>query len=153
MKILIRNVKDFGTVAVYGVHQVVESERDIEDAVETAERDNFPCIVFYFRYFQGWMRDSEFRQLVDEAKSRDTDKLVKNFLKGIDARSISFYERLDGNGSTETSDESFGTCDISGIRGSLVPCVACTEEGGELIEFEAGEWLVDGALGKIAGYF
>ena len=49
-------------------------------------------------------------------------------------------------------DPSFGTCDISGDQG-VVYAVAALDVDHNEVSFDAGEWLVGGALGKIAGYF
>lgn len=71
MKIIIKNIKEFGTVASIGVHQVLETERDIENAYYNANRDNFPTIFFYVSYPTNWMQDVDFRRLINEAKSFD----------------------------------------------------------------------------------
>lgn len=68
---------------------------------------------------------------------------------GLRGDTISFYVDKDGN---EQSDVSFGDCEISGIVGNLVDCTALGEDG-KVYSFQAGEWLVSGHLGKIAGAF
>jgi len=67
--ITIKNIKDFGTINIQGVHQIVESERDIDNAVYNAERDGFNQIIFYMSYPANWMTDFDFRQLVRAAKN------------------------------------------------------------------------------------
>lgn len=69
MKVFIKNINDFGTVGIQGVHQVVESEGDIDAAVERAEKDGFKNIFFYFIYPSNWMNDMDFRSLVSTARS------------------------------------------------------------------------------------
>ncbi|HYX39967.1 MAG TPA: hypothetical protein VE954_43275 [Oligoflexus sp.] len=69
MKVLIRNAKSFGTLAFAGVHQIVDSERDIDNAVERAVRDGFKSIIFYFSYPSNWVTNHDFRSLVSEARA------------------------------------------------------------------------------------
>lgn len=66
----------------------------------------------------------------------------------VDERTISFYCNADG----DSPDSNFGRCDISGLKGSVAYCMALTNTG-EVLEFSAGEWLVGGVLGRIAGAF
>jgi hypothetical protein len=66
----------------------------------------------------------------------------------IQANTISFYTDTEGS----ELESSFGTCDLSGERGDIVPCIALNSEG-KVISFEAGTWLVHGHLGKLAGAF
>jgi hypothetical protein len=68
MQVLIKNVKDFGTVNCIGVHQVLSDERDIENAYYNADRGGFNRIVFYVSYSSNWMFDSDFRSLVKQAR-------------------------------------------------------------------------------------
>ena len=64
MRILIKNAKDFGTYNLQGIHQIVESEDDIQNALQAADRDNFNRIIFYVYYPTNWMTDYDFRALV-----------------------------------------------------------------------------------------
>ena len=70
---------------------------------------------------------------------------VREILKSwdIDVRTISI---------NTDDDLSFGTCDISG-NDELVYSVTALDVDGNEVSFEAGESLVTGALGKVAGYF
>lgn len=166
MQVIIRNIKQFGTINIQGVHQVVDDEGDIENAVYNAERDGFNRIIFYFSYPPNWMRDHDFRCLVQAA--RDAVPNVEAWIKdqGIDPKTISFYsmpaesctwldelERDDDDDSPVDVEGHYGTCDITGIQGTVVPCMACLKDSGEIIEFEALESLVGGPLGKLAGAF
>ena len=74
--------------------------------------------------------------------------------QGIQGSTISFYvsEEPDENGEYSESESFFGTCDLSGIKGDIVHCMALGKDG-ELIHFDAGTWLVHGHLGRIAGAF
>lgn len=62
----------------------------------------------------------------------------------IRVETISFY--------VDDSEASFGTCDLTGERGNVVQCSALTIHG-DVYHFEAGDWLVHGLLGKLAGAF
>lgn len=78
-------------------------------------------------------------------------KETKEYLKvnKIVAASISFYVSED----SENEGESFfGLCELSGMKGDVVSCRALDTEG-NLVRFNAGTWLVHGALGKLAGAF
>ncbi len=52
----------------------------------------------------------------------------------------------------ELNDVEFGTCEISGADCYVVNCI-CTDLNGEIVEFQASERLVGGALGELAGAF
>lgn len=81
-------------------------------------------------------------------------------LEELDIRpnTVSFYvatpEECDDEGDcTDGESEAFfGTCDISGIRGDIVHCMALNSKN-EVVRFDAGTWLVHGHLGKLAGAF
>lgn len=81
--------------------------------------------------------------------------LVRAWLasSGVNVHTISFYS-VGGavDGEAEEAEAFFGTCEITGVRGNVVPCQALDADG-ELISFEAGDWLVHGVLGKLAGAF
>jgi hypothetical protein len=47
MQVLYKELADWGTVYLQGVHRILERERDVEDAFATAERDGFTRIIFY----------------------------------------------------------------------------------------------------------
>lgn len=51
-----------------------------------------------------------------------------------------------------SSDPWFGMCDISGDHGNIYRCTAATNDG-DVVDFDAGEWLIGGHLGCIAGAF
>lgn len=68
MQVLIKNVKQFGTVAIQGVHQVVDHERDIDRAIDEANHHGFNRVIFYFHYHSNWMVDTDFRVLVKKAR-------------------------------------------------------------------------------------
>lgn len=80
---------------------------------------------------------------------------VLQMLKDLDiqASTISFYNVLTEDGEdAEDAEGYFGTCDLSGMQGDVVPCLALNSKG-KIISFEAGTWLVHGILGKLAGAF
>ena len=71
----------------------------------------------------------------------------------VNPNTISFYATLNENGDTvDAPDTEFTTCDISGKLATCVNCVALTTDG-TLIEFQARDGLVGGALGRAAGAF
>lgn len=72
-------------------------------------------------------------------------------IQGIRANTISFYVAEEGS-DDDDSEAFFGTCDLSGIRGDVVHCMAL-DRNDEIVRFEAGTWLVHGYLGKLAGAF
>lgn len=78
--------------------------------------------------------------------------------QGIDCRTITLCVATNDEGEPAREDEGgsedgwFGTCDISGDRGHVYKCQACTKDG-DAVDFDAGEWLIGGALGRIAGAF
>ncbi len=67
-KVLIKNLNQFGTIAIQGVHQVLQDEWDIENARYNANRDGYDLIIFYVKYYAGWMNDFDFRRLVSSAR-------------------------------------------------------------------------------------
>lgn len=68
---------------------------------------------------------------------------------GIEFNTISFYCTKDD----DEAESFFGTCDLTGIKGDIVPCIGIDSETGKVVEFEVGTWLVHGKLGKLAGAF
>lgn len=76
MQVLIKNLNQFGTIGIQGVHQVLQDERDIENATHNAERDGYNRIIFYVSYHAGWMTDFDFRKLVRDAKNCFVDRDV-----------------------------------------------------------------------------
>jgi hypothetical protein len=73
---------------------------------------------------------------------------------GLRGETISFYSTYDREKDecVESPDTSFGDCEISSLVGNIVDCCALGDDG-KIYNFQAGEWLVGGALGKIAGAF
>lgn len=73
---------------------------------------------------------------------------------GLNPDTISFYSTYnsDTKECEDSNDVEFGECEISGIVGNLVNCCA-SDTDGEIHNFQAGEWLVGGHLGKLAGAF
>lgn len=67
MRVLIKNIKNFGTYNLQGIHQILETEGGIENARYNAERDGFDRIIFYVTYHEGWMFNFDFRNLVHNA--------------------------------------------------------------------------------------
>ncbi len=67
----------------------------------------------------------------------------------LNFNTISFF--CDATGE-EMDDVEFGTCDISGADCDVVNCI-CADLNGNIIEFQASEHLVSGALGELAGAF
>lgn len=81
---------------------------------------------------------------------------------GVNIDSISFYSELDDDGGIqEQNDVEFGHCELSGIKGNLVTCVALTAAEGELVEFQVLDVFVHGdvdnpampTLGALSGAF
>lgn len=57
---------------------------------------------------------------------------------------------------TEECDEAeafFGTCELTGMKGSIVPCRYRSADGSEVVTLRVGEWLVGSVLGSLAGAF
>jgi hypothetical protein len=73
---------------------------------------------------------------------------------GLWGSTISFFSTYDAEKDecVESPDFSFGECDISGEKGNLVNCHALGDDG-RIHNFQAGDWLVGGVLGRIAGAF
>lgn len=73
---------------------------------------------------------------------------------GLQGSTVSFYSTYDADKGEciERPDTSFGDCEISGIVGQIVDCTALGDDG-KVHNFQAGEWLVGGHLGRIAGAF
>lgn len=67
----------------------------------------------------------------------------------INASTMSFYVDENGN---EQSDTSFGTCEISGIKGDVAGCTYLDNDD-NIQYIEVGTWLISGRLGKLAGAF
>ena len=68
----------------------------------------------------------------------------------INKDTISFCETLEG----ESPDSEFSWCDITGVQGNVFNCTACSISDPNLIvEFQALDTLIGGALGKAAGAF
>lgn len=74
---------------------------------------------------------------------------------GIRYNTISFYRTKDD----DEAESNFGTCDLTGIRGNVVPCIALDADD-EIVEFEVLECIVHGGtdvrgalLGRLAGAF
>lgn len=68
---------------------------------------------------------------------------------GVRLNTVSFF-------CTKNNDEAepfFGTCDLTGIKGSVVPCIGIAQDSDEIVEFEVLESIVGGRLGKLAGAF
>jgi hypothetical protein len=79
--------------------------------------------------------------------------------QGIDCRTISLAVPVDDDGHTAMgaaaegdAEPWFGQCEISGDKGNVYRCTAATKDG-DLVDFDAGEWLISGHLGRIAGAF
>jgi hypothetical protein len=93
----------------------------------------------------------------------DTEKYELKDL-GIKFHTISFYSQhvgTESNGNTimDEQEANFGTCDLTGIRGNVVPCVALDDDG-NIVNFEVLECIVHGGegvkgalLGRLAGAF
>ncbi len=74
---------------------------------------------------------------------------------GIQASTGSFYnERSDDDDASDVieAEAFFGTCELSGIKGDIVPCLYLDTDG-NVVRVEAGTWLVHSVLGKLAGAF
>jgi len=55
--------------------------------------------------------------------------------------------------SIESEEPEFGTCDISEIQGNTYICKVATTDHKQIVELEIGSWLLQGKLGKLAGFF
>jgi len=47
VKLVLKPIHLFGKIRSIGIHKIIESENDIEDALEVASRDQFQTIYFY----------------------------------------------------------------------------------------------------------
>lgn len=146
MKIIIKNIKNYGTIGSDGIHQILNDEADIENALHDAERNEFNRIFFYVTYHEGWMTNADFRWLISSALSHDTHKAVLEFVRNerIDVHTISLYSGND--------EAFFGQCDITGADGMVGECSALDMDGLP-IHFAALDDLIGGALGKLARAF
>lgn len=134
MQVLIKNVKDFGTCNLQGTHQVIEDERDIENAAHNADRDQFDRIIFYVSYPPNWMTNHDFRSLVRAAVAVK-DQFHGSRMLSEDQISAIAYESdyaivalctIDGE-----EDPHFGTCDVTGEAGNVFNAVAIDKEGNQ----------------------
>lgn len=74
---------------------------------------------------------------------------------GIRADTGSFYNELndeDPSADPIEAESFFGTCELTGMRGDVVPCLYLDTDG-NVVRVEAGTWLVHSVLGKLAGAF
>lgn len=74
---------------------------------------------------------------------------------GIRPDTGSFYVTKPENESDSdapAAESYFGTCEISGMRGDIVPCLYLSTDG-SVVEVNAGTWLVHSVLGQLAGAF
>lgn len=80
----------------------------------------------------------------------DNTKLVKEWAKenAVNLDTVSFYCDLDG----EQHDSEYGYCDVSGEQCMVSSCTAALRNG-TIIQFDASEDLIGGALGKLARAF
>ncbi len=72
-------------------------------------------------------------------------------LADLDIRydTITFYATKEN----DEAESNFGTCDLTGWKGNVVPCIALSTSTGEVVEFEVLDVFVHGRLGKLAGAF
>lgn len=70
VKVNFKSIKEFGRVGRIGVHRILESERDIDEALYSCDRDGFKDIYFYISFPPNWMNDCDFMSALDEAKFR-----------------------------------------------------------------------------------
>lgn len=68
---------------------------------------------------------------------------------GIAFNTVSFYCTPDD----QEAESFFGTCDLTGIKGNIVPCMGIDRETGKVVTFEVLDSFVHGRLGKLAGAF
>lgn len=68
---------------------------------------------------------------------------------GVRFDTVSFYCTPDD----DEAEAFFGTCDLTGMKGNIVPCMGLDSETSEIITFEVLEAFVHGRLGKLAGAF
>jgi hypothetical protein len=50
------------------------------------------------------------------------------------------------------AETNFGTCDLTGWKGNVVPCIGLDADG-EIVHFKVLDSFVHGRLGKLAGAF
>jgi hypothetical protein len=67
---------------------------------------------------------------------------------GITPDTGSFYCTADD----DEAESFFGTCELTGIKGNVVPCLYRSPKG-DIVQCEFGDWLVHSVLGKFAGAF
>lgn len=68
---------------------------------------------------------------------------------GVNLSTISFYRTKED----EEAETHFGSCDLTGVRGDLVPCIGLDIESNEVVEFEVLASIVHSTLGRYAGAF
>lgn len=78
------------------------------------------------------------------------DKALSDY--GIQGSTGSFYTVKNENDDAEEAETYFGSCELTGMRGDIVPCLYLDTEG-NVVEVNAGTWLVHSVLGKLAGAF
>lgn len=71
---------------------------------------------------------------------------------GIQGSTGSFYTVKNDTDDAEEAESYFGSCELTGMRGDIVPCLYLDTEG-NIVEVNAGTWLVHSVLGKLAGAF
>lgn len=80
MQVLIKDISEFGSINLIGVHKMVDGLRSVEDAIAVAKRDQFPRIIFYIRHWYGCEFDTDFQRLVKTLQEcvNDPDILYYN---------------------------------------------------------------------------
>ena len=72
---------------------------------------------------------------------------------GIQASTGSFFTvRNEETNEPEEAESFFGTCELTGMKGDVVPCLYLDTDG-NVVSVEVGTWLVFTVLGKLAGAF
>lgn len=67
---------------------------------------------------------------------------------GIRFNTVSFFRTKED----DEAESYFGTCDLTGIKGNIVPCIALDHDGA-VVQFGVLDSIVQGKLGRLAGAF
>ncbi len=78
--VIIKDVTDFGNVGLQGIHQVLESDRDVENILYNVDRDGFDRVFAYVRGFDDATFDvCELRHLLGQLEVAGGDIPATNW--------------------------------------------------------------------------
>ena len=68
--LVIQDVSDFGRVGLAGIHQVLETDRDVEEILYSVDRDGFDRVFVYVRgYADCTFDEGELRDLLNQLEA------------------------------------------------------------------------------------